>query len=316
MGRGWGDHQASGQGFAAGHCAERQGGGKVHPGFPIGIHQGFHRPVQQDLLTRPAGLALPTHPEGGQFRQQPLRLAEGIGEQQRRPLRRRLPPAEDLAGHLRARAPAVDRQPKGGLADQYIGAHRFKRCAAGVGATFVVAAHQPAFAAGLQPDLGTSEHMAGAVERHPGIAEAMELAILHRQQLDRGSQPLAQDALAGPHRPVLTATGPGMVGVGVGDQGTGHRPPGVDPGPCHRAVQALGGEGEQAVGAQGHGRQRLGPELRQPYDPRWRGRPGLALSGSSPAFARWAAAPGGASPPPARSPAPWCAGSARASPGC
>ena len=187
------------------------------------------------------------HPQPGQFRQHPLGLAEGVAEQQRRPIRGAAPPAHDLGRHRRTALPAVDRQAECGLADQHIGLHGLKGRAAGVGAPLVVAAHQPALAARLDPDLGRPQHMAGGMERHARVADAVQLAVLHRQQADAAAQPLPQDPFTAADRPVLAAAGPGMVGMGVGDQGPRHWPPGIDPGLGGPAEQALGGEGQQGI---------------------------------------------------------------------
>ena len=189
-----------------------------------------------------------------QFRQHPLRLSEGVAEQQRGPIRRPPPPVHDLLGHGRAAAPAVDGQPEGGLGDQHIRRNGLKGGAARVGAAFVVAAHQPAFTAGLQPDLGTAEHVAGGVERHPGIADPMHLAVVHRDQVDALPQSLPQDALRLAHGPVGAAARPGVVGMAMGDQSARHRPPRVDPGLGRPAVEALGGELQQAARGEGHRR--------------------------------------------------------------
>ena len=132
--------------------------------------------------------------EGVQLRQHPLGLAEGVAEQDRRPLRRPLPPATDLLGHDVAGGPAVDRQSEGGLADQHVGSHPLEGGAAGIGVPLEVAAHQPALPAGLQQDLGRTQHVAGTVERHGAIAEAQVLAVADGAQIDAGPQAPAQDA--------------------------------------------------------------------------------------------------------------------------
>ena len=90
--------------------------------------------------------------------------------------------------------------------------------------------------------------MSGAVKRDSGLADAVQGAVVDRDQVDRGSQALAQDRFAGAHRPIFAATGPGVVGVGVGDQGPGHRPHGVYPGRRRPAVEPLGGVLKQAAG--------------------------------------------------------------------
>ena len=54
-------------------------------------------------------------------------------------------------------------------------------------------------------------------------------------------QTLPQHAFAEVNGPVFARPGPGMVGVGMGDQGPRHRSPWIDPGIGGAAVQTLGG---------------------------------------------------------------------------
>jgi hypothetical protein len=94
--------------------------------------------------------------------------------------------------------------------------------------------------------------MPGAVKRHPGVTNSMGGAVVDRDQVDRAPQPLPQDRFAGAHRPIFAAAGPGVIGVGVGDQGPGHRPHRIDPGRRRPAVEPLGGVLQQAAGGKGH----------------------------------------------------------------
>ena len=189
-----------------------------------------------------------------QLREHALGLAKGVAEQHRWLLRLGLPPAQDLAGDRRSGFPAVDREAEGGFADEDVRLDGLERCATGVVAALVIATHQPALPSGFQTDLGRSEDMAGGMKGDPRLANAVEVAVAHRQQVDLCPQPLPQDSFAGGHRPVLAAARPGMVRVGVGDQGPGDRPPGIDPGASRRAVETLRGELQQAAWGEGHGR--------------------------------------------------------------
>ena len=229
-----------------------------------------------------------------QFGQDPLGLAEGITKEHRGALGAGLPPVADFGGHLGTGRPAVDRQAEGGLADQHIGAHRLKRRTAGVGIALEVAADQPALAAGLEADLGGAEHVAGAVERQPGVLKLELIAVVEAVQFNALPQSLAQNSGAGAVRPVGAAARPGVVGVAVGDQGAGHRPPGIDPGVGSTAVETLGGEADQAVAGQHRRRFRR----------------------SSPASVRSGPEPAGAGFPPAQCRVRADRGSARASPAC
>ena len=65
----------------------------------------------------------------------------------------------------------------------------------------------------------------------------MLLPVLNRVQGDVLAEALTENPLAAGHSPVLTAAGTGVVGMGMGDQGSGHRTPGVDPGIGGSAVQ-------------------------------------------------------------------------------
>ena len=238
-GGGWGQHQAPGQAGASIQLGQWPGGGQLHARLAVRLDQRMYRPVQEHLLL---------HPQLPQLRQHPLGLAKGVAEEHRGPSWSFPPPVQQLRHHLPARSPAVDRQPEGGFGDQPISTHRLEGFTARVGLALVVTAHQPAFTARLQPDLGRAEHVTGGMEGDPRIPEPEVLAVGQRMQLDASPEAPAQDSLAAGDRPVGTAAGAGMVGVGVGEQGPGHRPNRIDPGPGGRAVQALGGEPQQAIG--------------------------------------------------------------------
>jgi len=96
--------------------------------------------------------------------------------------------------------------------------------------------------------------MTRRMERHARFADPVQLAVLHRQQLDLCAEPFPQDPLTGANRPVLAAARPGVIGMGVGDQCPRHGAPGIDPGPRRRAVEPLGAELQQAAWGEGHRR--------------------------------------------------------------
>jgi hypothetical protein len=83
--------------------------------------------------------------------------------------------------------------------------------------------------------------MTGAVERHAALPQPVFLAVLNRVQGDVLPEALPEHAFTAGHGPVLTASGTGMVGMGMGDQGSGDWTPGVDPGIGRSAVQPLRG---------------------------------------------------------------------------
>ena len=67
----------------------------------------------------------------------------------------------------------------------------------------------------------------------------MFFAVGHWVKGDVFAEPLAQHPFTGGHGPVLPASGAGVVGMGVGDQGPGNRPPRVDPSFGGLAIQTL-----------------------------------------------------------------------------
>ena len=85
------------------------------------------------------------------------------------------------------------------------------------------------------------------VEGHLALTQPERLSIPHGMQGDLLSESLAQHAFADIHRPVLTASRPGMVGMGMGDQSPRHRPPWVHPGVCRPAVEPFCGALDQGV---------------------------------------------------------------------
>ena len=94
------------------------------------------------------------HADGMELRHQPLRLAEGIAEQQRWSLSVPLPPGADVFCDISPCLPAINRQPEGGLGDQHVAGDRFKGLAAGISIPLVVPAHHPNFTIHLEADLG------------------------------------------------------------------------------------------------------------------------------------------------------------------
>ena len=81
--------------------------------------------------------------------------------------------------------------------------------------------------------------MSGAVKRHLALPQPVFFAVGHWVKGDVFAEPLAQHPFTGGHGPVLPASGAGVVGMGVGDQGPGNRTPWVDPGLRGTAIQPL-----------------------------------------------------------------------------
>ena len=172
-------------------------------------------------------------------RREPLRLAEGIGEEDARLSLGliRPPPGVDLGGYGVRRRPAVDRQAKRRLGDEDIAAHRLEGGARRVGGGLVIATHDPHLPCMLDADLRRPEHMAGRMERDLHPAERRRFAVAERVDRHGAAEAAPHHELAGGSAEVAIRPRPGMIGVGMGDDGAGHRPPGVDPeAPC-RAME-------------------------------------------------------------------------------
>ena len=79
--------------------------------------------------------------------------------------------------------------------------------------------------------------MTSAMEGHAALTEPDLFAVPHRMERDGRAEPLAQHPLTAINGPVLTASGAGMVGMGMGDQGPWYGPPGINPGISRAAVE-------------------------------------------------------------------------------
>ena len=186
--------------------------------------------------------------------QQPLRLAEAVGEQQAGAAGVGIgaPPVVDFAQHLGLRAPAVDGQAKRAFGDEAMAAHGLERRTGGVAvfvdaAQEVVAARHPHLPAMLDAHLRRAEHVAGGVQAHAHAVDLDPLAILEPLQHDVVAQPRAQHTGADGGGEIGAVAAPRMVGVGVRDHCALDRPPRVDVEAARRAVQALGAQDDEVL---------------------------------------------------------------------
>ena len=80
--------------------------------------------------------------------------------------------------------------------------------------------------------------MTGTVERHFALTKPKLLPIANWVQIDALPESLTQHALAGLNSPIFATPWSGMVGVSMGNQGSGNWSPRVDPGISSTAVKA------------------------------------------------------------------------------
>ncbi len=184
---------------------------------------------------------------------QALGLAEGIGADEVGAVGEageRGAEAGDLAGRVGV---VEHRQAEGGLGDEEIAGDRLEACTGRVGGALVVAGDDGAAAGGLDGDLGRAEDVAGGVEADAGGAEvdgraeggflggAGEIgAVADRHDLE---------GLAGGEDGAVA--GAGVVGMGMGDQGSGDRADRVDMGLRRFAPEAFRAGGEDVLETHG-----------------------------------------------------------------
>lgn len=180
-------------------------------------------------------------------RQDALGLAEGVGTQQQgQPLSgSRVAQPEDLRRDCGRSGPAVDRQAEGAFGDEGPAAQRLESGARRVRVQLVVPRHHPHLAATLDADLGATEHMARRVKRQPDAIDHDALAVL--DGIDRSSRwqsgPRHGEAFLR-HQVSSTARSQ-VVGVGMGDDRTRYRTPGIDAEVAPFAAQAPIPRGDQ-----------------------------------------------------------------------
>jgi hypothetical protein len=199
----------------------------------------FHRAVQIDRRVV-AGFA--------KQRDHALRLAERIGADQMRPLRKQRDRGQELPDLVAGGTVTKHRQPEGGLGDEDIAGHHFERRAGGVRRVLVVAGGDDAGVLAGHRDLRRAQHMAGGVKFEGDITEFYRFAIGDGLGAAGKMVAVAQPHhverfLRGQHRAMA---GPGVVGMAVGDHGALDRPHRIDMKAAGLAAQT-GGDGHQDV---------------------------------------------------------------------
>ena len=187
--------------------------------------------------------------ERSQFREHPLGLAEGIGEQHAgdATLPVALPPGVNVVRHFGRGGPAVGRQREGRFADETVARHDFERCAGGVGGAFVVAGHDPDAPRVGNAHLRGAEHMTGRMQGHVGCAVAAALAVAQRVERTVRRQPQCGERPARCRHQVGGAARLQVIAVRVRDDRAGHGCPGIDVEAPGGAVEALGRGADQIL---------------------------------------------------------------------
>ena len=134
---------------------------------PVELGEPFHGAVQVDG---------PIEALLAQQRHHALRLAERIGADDVRALRKERHGGEELAHLGPGVRVAEDRQTEGRLRDEHVAGHDFVGRAGRVLGPLVVARNDEPRAAGLDGDLRRAEHVAGGGEAHHRVAEPHRLA--------------------------------------------------------------------------------------------------------------------------------------------
>jgi hypothetical protein len=138
---------------------------------------------------------------------------------------------------------AEHRQAESRLGDEHVAGDRLERQAGRIGDPLVVARHHDPAAAILDRHLGAAEHVAGRLQPELHVAQRQDLSPARRLSCASGAalpHPDLHDRQrrgAGQHRAV---SGPGMVGMGVGDDGALHRLHRIDEESTRLAPQAFG----------------------------------------------------------------------------
>ena len=201
-----------------------------------------------------------------------LRLAQRVGEQDGGPpgLLVGEPPGVDLIGDIGSVGPAVDGEGERGLADEHIALDGLELLGRRVGVGLVIAGDHPGGPVGagsgrlsrsLDAGLGGAEDVPRWVEGDGGAALRQRLAEGEWLGIDARPDADAEQVARRGAGEVVIAAGAGVVGVGVGDDGSLDGAPGVDVEPARLAPETAVGGDEQVAGVIGHaglfGRQRI-----------------------------------------------------------
>ncbi|MNI31453.1 hypothetical protein D3C73_853390 [compost metagenome] len=198
--------------------------------LPVNVDTGRDRAVQINGPVDP----------GRQFRQHTLRLAQRVAVQNGGLASggAQVAPLDDVARHLGRVGPAVDGQAKGGFGDEGVARHHFKGAASGIGLALVVARHHPDLPIGFDANLRRTEHVAGRVQRDPGVAQREDISVAVNAVVLVAQAPL-QDGQPFGAGVIAAHAHASVVAMAVGEHGGGNRPPGVDVELAGRAIQAF-----------------------------------------------------------------------------
>ncbi len=241
-GGGWGDDDAAVLEILGGVLIGVDGGGEVDAvGFIDGGELG-DRAVDAD------------GPDGRiEQAEDALGLAQRVGEQDSRSARGGVgaPPVVDVAGDLRTVRPAVDGQGEGRLAEKGVARDGLEGLGRGILLSMridlVIARDAPCSQVGcarlgvLDADLSGSQDVPRGVECDAGLALGDGFAEMERGGVDGGADADFEQVTGRGAREVVVASGAGVIGVGVGDDGALDGAPRV-------YVEVAGGAPEATVG--------------------------------------------------------------------
>ena len=159
-----------------------------------------------------------------------LRLAERIGADQVRALRKQPNRIQQLPHFMRGVRMPEHRQAERGFGDEDIARHHLEWCAGWVRRVLVVAGGDDTQAVAGHRDLRRPQHMTGRVKADADVVELKSFAVADSLRAAGEIVAIAQPHhverfLRRQHRAVA---GAGVIGVGVGDQGALHRPHRID----------------------------------------------------------------------------------------
>ncbi len=221
------------------HAPDRAQVAQRHTAALIIAGDLFHRAMQIDRCVV-AGFS--------QQRDHALCLAERIGADQMRALRKQRHRGQKFFHLVRRAAVAKHRQAKSGLGDEDVAGHHLERRAGRVGRILVVTGGDDADASVSHRDLRRAQHMACGMKFDGDVAESYRFAIANG--LRRAGEMVAvtqphhvERLLRRQHRAMAR---PRVVGMAVGNDGALDRPHRIDMEAAGFAAQA-GGDGHQDV---------------------------------------------------------------------
>src|SRR5690606_11824084 len=117
--------------------------------------------------------------------------------------------------------PAIYRQRKRCLADEYIALQRFKRRTGGIELAFVVAGHHPDAALMFDPNLCRSQYVAGGMQGDASRTQRKYGSVIHRSRCSTIAQAMPGKRHARGGNDVVRAAMPQMVTMSMRDDRAG-----------------------------------------------------------------------------------------------